>query len=117
MVPKTRGVFHSNVYVGLEVAYKTFVGDDAGLIDSVYPLYNPGVDVATRVRDGEEGIFNNHLVWGIFEIDPHVLEVFHWFVEVVVDDACRQVEGPFVGVVDDGGLTDYQDRKSVVLTG
>ena len=35
-------------------------------------------------------------------MDPHVLEVGHWVVEVVVDDVCRQVAGPFAGIGDDG---------------
>ena len=34
-------------------------------------------------------------------MDTHVLEVYHWVVEVVVDDVCRQVAGPFLGVGDD----------------
>ena len=32
----------------------------------------------------------------------HVLVVGHWVIEVVVDDFCRQVAVPFVGVRDDG---------------
>ena len=98
MVPKTRGVFHRNVYVGLEVAYKAFVGNDDGFLESVHPLSDFDVDVATRVSYGEEGLFNNHLVWDVFDMDPHVLEVGHWVVELVVDDICCQVAGPFVGV-------------------
>ena len=35
-------------------------------------------------------------------MDPHVLEVGHWVVELVFDDVCRQVAGPFAGVGDDG---------------
>ena len=34
-------------------------------------------------------------------MDPHVLEVCHWVVELVADDVCRQVVGPFAGVGDD----------------
>ena len=34
-------------------------------------------------------------------MDPHVLEVGHWVVEVVVDDVCRQVAGSFAGIGDD----------------
>ena len=86
MGPKDRGVFHRSVYVGLEVAYKAFVGDDAGFLESVHPLSYIDVDLATRVSDGEEQVFNDHLIWDVFEIDPHLLEVGHWVVEVVVDD-------------------------------
>ena len=32
---------------------------------------------------------------------PHVLVVGHWFIEVVVDDVCRQVAGPFASVGND----------------
>ena len=32
MIPKTGGVHHRSVAVGLEVADKALVGDDAGLI-------------------------------------------------------------------------------------
>ena len=87
--------------MGLEVVYKSFVVDDAGFLVSVYPFSDLDVDVATRVRDGEDGVFNDHLVWDVFEMDPYVLEVGHWVVEVVVDDVCRQVVGPFAGVLDD----------------
>ena len=72
--------------MGLEVSYKAFVGNDVGFIESVHPLSDIDVDIATCVSDGEEGIFNNHLIWDFFEMDPHVLEVDHWVVEVVVDD-------------------------------
>ena len=73
--PKTRGVFHRSVSMGLEVAYKAFVGNDAGLLESVHPLYDPYVDIATCVSDGEELLFNDHLVWDVFEMDLHVMEV------------------------------------------
>ena len=108
MGPKTRGVFHRSLSLGLEVAYKAFVGNDAGFLESVHPLSNLDVDVSTRVCDEEEGVFNNHLVWDVFEMDPHVLEVGHCVVEVVVDDVCRQVAGPFVGVGDDGVEVDIE---------
>ena len=108
MGPKTRGVFHRIVSVGLEVAYKAFVGDDDGFLESVHTLSDLDVDVATRVSDGEEVVFNDHLVWDIFEMDPHVLEVGHWVVELVVDDVCHQVAGPFAVVVDDGVEVDLE---------
>ena len=98
--------------MGLEVAEKTFVSDDSGFLESVHPLTDLDVDVATRVSDGEEGVFNNHLVWDVFEMDPHVLEVGHWVVEVVVDDVCRQLEGPFAGVGDDGVEVDLEVREA-----
>ena len=77
MGPKTRGVFHRSVSVGLEVVYKEFVGNDASFLESLYPLPDPNVDVATRVRYREEGVFKDNHVWGVFEMDPHVLEVRH----------------------------------------
>ena len=77
---------HKSVSVGLEVADKAFVGDDAVLLESVHPLSVIDVDVATRVSNGEGGVLNDHLVWDVFEMNPHILEVGHWVVEVVVDD-------------------------------
>ena len=53
MGPNTRGVFHRIVSVGLEVAYKASVGDNAGFLESVHPLSDIGVDLATRVSNGE----------------------------------------------------------------
>ena len=87
--------------MGLEVAYKAFVGNYTRFLESVHPLSDLDVDVATRVSNGEEGVFNNQLVWDVFEMDPHVLEVGHWVVEVVVDDVCHQVAGPFAGAGND----------------
>ena len=49
MGPKTRVVFHRSVSVGLEVAYKEFVGDDDGFLESIHPLSDIDVDVATHV--------------------------------------------------------------------
>ena len=46
MVPNTRSIFNRGVSVGLEVAYKAFVGDDAGFLEPIHPLYNINVDVA-----------------------------------------------------------------------
>ena len=94
--------------MGLEVAYKAYVGNYSGFLESVHPFYDIDVDVATRVSDGEEGVFNYHLVWYVFENNPHVLEVGHWVVEVVVDDVCRQVAGPFEGVRDNGVEMDLE---------
>ena len=73
MGPNTRDVFHRSISVGLEVAYKAFVGDDSSFFESVHLLSALDVDVATRVSDGEEGVFNNHLVRDVFEMDRHVL--------------------------------------------
>ena len=98
VVPMTRGVCHRSVAMGLEVADKAFVGDDTGFLESVHPLSDLDVDIATCVRDGQERVLNDHLVWDVFKVDPHVLEVGHWVVEVVVDDVYRQVAGPFAGV-------------------
>ena len=94
--------------MGLEVTYKAFVVDYVGFLESVHPLSDIDLDIATRVSDGEEGVFNDHLVWDVFEMDLHVLEVGHWDVEVVADDVCRQVAGPFSGVVDDGVEVDLE---------
>ena len=94
--------------MGLEVAYKLFVGDYSGFLESVHPLSDLDVDVATRVSNGEEGVFNDHLVWDVFEMDPHVLEVYHWVVEVVVYDVCRQVVVPFASLRDDGVEVDLE---------
>ena len=47
-------------------------------------------------------------MWYVFEMDPHVLEVGHWVVELVVDDVCRQVAVPFVGVGNDGAEVDIE---------
>ena len=38
----------------------------------------------------------------------HVLEFGNWVVEVVVDDVCGHVAGPFVGVRDDGFEMDIE---------
>ena len=88
--------------MGLEVAHNAFVVNDAGFLESLHPLSDIDIDVATRVSDGEEGLFNDHLVWDVFLMDPYVLEVGHWIVEVVVDNVFRQVKGPFAGIGDDG---------------
>ena len=42
------------------------------------------------------------------EMDPHVLVVGHWVVEVVVDDVCGHVSGPFAGVGYDGVEMDLE---------
>ena len=73
MGPKTRGVLHRSVSVGLEVTYKVFAGDDAGFLESLHALSDIDVDVSTRVSDGEEGVSNDHLVWYVFDMEPHVL--------------------------------------------
>ena len=109
---KTRGEFHVSVFVGLEVAQKAFVGNDYGFLESVNPLSILDVDVATCIRDGKEGVFNNQLLWGVFEMDPHVLEVHHWVVEVVVDDVCRQLAEAFSGVRDDGVEVDLEVQEA-----
>ena len=92
----------------LEVVYKAFVGDDVGLLESVHPHSDHDVDVANRVINGDVGVFNYHLMWDVFEMDLHVLKVSHWAVETVVDDFCRQVVGPFVGVGYDGVDVDIE---------
>ena len=108
MVPNTRGVLHRSVSVGLEVVYKMFLGNDFGFLESVHPLSYLDIDVATRVSDGEEGVFNDHLGWDVFEMDPHVLEVGHWVVEIVVDNVYHQLAVPFAGVGNDGVEVDLE---------
>ena len=46
MGPKARSIFHRGVSMGLEVAYKAFVGDDSGFLDLIHPLSNLDVDLA-----------------------------------------------------------------------
>ena len=48
--------------MGLEVADETFVGNDDRLLESVHPLPDLDIDIATQVSNGEEVLFNNHLV-------------------------------------------------------
>ena len=66
------------------------------------------MDIAARVSNGEEGVFNNHLVGNVLEMDLHVLEVGHWFIEVVVDDICGDAAVPFAGIGDDGIKVDLE---------
>ena len=66
--------------MGLEVAYKAFVGNDAGFLEPIHPLSDLDVDVAAQVSDGEEGLFNDHLVGDFLEMDPHVVEVGRWVI-------------------------------------
>ena len=47
--------------MGLEVAYKAFVGNDAGFLHSVNPLSDIDIDVGTRVSDEEKRVFNDHI--------------------------------------------------------
>ena len=61
--------------MGLEVAYKAFVGDDSGFLESIHPISDIGVDVANSVSDGEEGVFNDQFVLDVFEMDLHVLDI------------------------------------------
>ena len=41
-------------------------------------------------------------------MDSHVLEVGHQVIEVVVDDVCGDVTGPFASVGDDGVEVDLE---------
>ena len=110
MVPKARSVFHRVVSMGLWVAYKAFIGNDTSFLEPIHTLSGIDVDVATQVSDGEEGVFNNHFVGNVPEMDPHVLEVGHPFVELVVDDFCGHAAGPFMGVRDDGVDMNLEDQ-------
>ena len=93
-----RSIFHRGVYMGLEVAYKAFVGDDAGFLEPIHPLSHIGVEVAARVSNGEEVLFINQIVGNFPEIYPHVMEVGNRVIELVVDDVCGCVAVPFAGV-------------------
>ena len=77
MDPKSWSIFHRGLYMGLEVAYKAFVGNGSGFLEPIHALSDIDVEVAARVSDGEEGVFNDHLVGNVPEMDPHVLEVLH----------------------------------------
>ena len=77
MGPKARGILYRGVSMGLEVAYKAFVGNDSGFLEPIHPLSDLDVDVANRVSDGDERIFNNHLVGNVLEMYLYVLEVGH----------------------------------------
>ena len=85
MVPKDMIISHRGISMGLEVAYKAFVGDDAGFLEPTYPFSDIDVDVADRVSNREDGVLNDQLVDNVPEMDPHVLEVGHRVIEVLVD--------------------------------
>ena len=86
MVPKATGIFHRGVPMALEVSYKAFLGNDADFLDSIHPLYDLDVDIAAWFRNEEEGVFDDHFVGDVLDMYPHVLEVGHQVIEVVVDD-------------------------------
>ena len=75
------------------------MGDDSGFLERIHPLSYLDVDVAAHVSDEEEGLYNDHVVGNVPEVDPHVLEVEHQVIEVVVDDVYGHVVGPFAGVI------------------
>ena len=58
----------------------------SGFHEPIHPLPDLDVDIAARVSDGEERVFNNYLVGNVADMEPHVLEVGHWVILVVVDD-------------------------------
>ena len=60
-----------------EVYYKAFVGDDSGFLEPIHYFPDINVGVAARVSDGEEGVFNNHLVGNVTEMYLHVLQTDH----------------------------------------
>ena len=98
--------------MGLEVADKALVGNDDGFLMSVHPLSDFDVDIAAQVGDGEEGVLNNHLVWDVFQVYPHVLVAYHWVIKVIVDDVRRQVVGTFLSVRDDEVEVDLEAEKA-----
>ena len=108
MGPKAGGIFHRYVPMGLEVAYKAFVGNDAGFLESIHTLYDIYVDVASWVSNGEEGLLDGRLMGNLLEMDPNVPEVGRQVIEVVVDDVCGDLAGPFVSVGYDGVKVDLE---------
>ena len=46
MSPKTRGVYHRSVAVGVEVSDEALIGDDAGFLYTIHPLPDFDVDIA-----------------------------------------------------------------------
>ena len=58
------------------------------------------------------GVLNDHLVWDVFQVYPHLLLVLHWFIKVIVDDFRRQVAGPFSVVGDDRVDVDLEVEKA-----
>ena len=52
MCPKARSIFHRGVSMGLEVAHKAFVGDDADLLEPIHPPSDINVDIAAWVSYG-----------------------------------------------------------------
>ena len=50
---------HRSVAVGLEVADEALIGDDAGFLKTIHSLPNFDVDIAARVGEGEEEVFND----------------------------------------------------------
>ena len=112
MGPKTGGVSHRNVAMGLEVADKTLVGNDSGFLYSIHPIYDFDIDIAALVGDGEEGVLNNHLVWDVFQVYPHVLVVCHWVIKGIIDNVRRKVVGTFAGIGDDEVGVDLEVEKA-----
>ena len=112
MGPKTGGVRHRSVALGLEVADEGLVGDDAGFLSYLHPLSDFDVDIAALVGDGEEGVLNDHLIRCVFQVYPHVLVVCHRVIKVIIDYVRRQVAGPFSGVGDDGVEVDLEVEKA-----
>ena len=112
MGPKAGGVRHRIVAVGMEVAYKALVGYDAGFLYSIHPLSDFEVDISTRVGDGEKGVLDDHLVWDVFQVYPHVLVVSYRFIMVIIDDFRRQIAGTFPRVRDDGVEVNLEVEKA-----
>ena len=75
MGPKTGGVRHRSVAVGLEVADKAIVGDDAVFFQPIHALLDFDVDISARVGKGEEGVFNDYFVGDVLQVYLHLLVV------------------------------------------
>ena len=56
MCPKSRGVRHRGVSVGLEVEDEALVGNDARFFQPIHSLPDFDVDIAARVGEGGGGI-------------------------------------------------------------
>ena len=112
MGPKTVGVRHRSVTMGMEVADEALIGDDVGFLQTIHPLPDFDINIAARVGKGEEGLSKEDLVWGVLQVYLRVLLVRHRVVQVIIDDFSRQVMGTFLGVGDDGVEVDLAVKEA-----
>ena len=62
MGPKTGCVRHWSVAMGLEIADKGLVGDDADLFQPIHSFPDFDVDISAQVGEGEEGVASYYFV-------------------------------------------------------